>query len=116
MVNDGLFNLGLDQYRGRKCLNIKMAKVYVPNLHQFLIIGSILCCFTDHPYQGASSIKNWQSSIDFKAVLRVSRFFSLKIGISPISIFLTDIPNLEIFLTYSVFNDRQSNDEFVVCS
>lgn len=54
-----------------KCVDIKIAKVYVPNHHQFLIIGSILCCFTDHPYQDASSIKKQQSSIDIKAMLEL---------------------------------------------
>lgn len=52
-----------------KCLDIKLAKVYVPNYHQFIIIGSILHCFTDHPYEDVSNINSWQSSTDVKAML-----------------------------------------------
>lgn len=60
-----------------KCLDIKIANVYVPSCHhQFLITGSILCCFTDHSYQDAPSIKNGQSSIDIKAVLEFQGPFS----------------------------------------
>jgi len=59
-----------------KCLDIKISKVYVPDHHQFLIVDSILCCFTDCPYQDTSSIKNWQSSIDIEAMLEFQRPFS----------------------------------------
>lgn len=99
-----------------KCLDIKIAKIYVPYHDQFLI-GSILCCFIpDHSYQDVSSIKNWWSSTDIKAMLEFQGPFSLKIGISPACIFLANFPNLEVLLTYSVSNDRQPNDEFVVSS
>lgn len=75
-----------------KCLDIKIAKVHVPNDHRFLIVDSILFCFTEHPCQDASSIKNLAK---FKAMLRLSRSFSLKIGISPACKFLTKFPNLD---------------------
>lgn len=54
---DYLVLAGINTEEG-KCLDIKIAKVYVPNDHHFLIVGSILFCFTEHPCQDASSIKN----------------------------------------------------------
>lgn len=104
--------INIEEYKG---FNIKITNV-CPKSSSVLIIGSILCHVSDHPYQ-AWSIKNWQSSIDIdiKATLEFQGTFLWSIWISPTCI-SWQFPNLEVFVTHYISNDRQSNDEFVLCS